>query len=201
MYYTFGIGRSRIYQNELDDAVNCAVVVHLRQGLDTKFITVYECLTDRIRYQYCQACDRATEWLWETRLPKTSGRSKIGAACVRCGSQVALQEISLDGNGDVFEQLAFLFELTTNLAFQPSNVSQDLQYLRNWEKMTLQDLGMHYVNQLRIKDVRVSSTKMANTIEQHKVLRRKVKDWINQNRGEEMRARLMDGNAISGEPT
>jgi hypothetical protein len=187
-YYTFGLGRTRLYFTELEDTVQAAVVVHMRQGLDTKFITVYELGTDRIRYQYCETCNKATQWDWEGRPAR--------AHCTECDATVALHNVALQGDGDPIEQLALLFELVTNKGFQPSNLQESLTHKHGWERMTFRDVGAWYCLQLKMKDVRITSTQCHNTAEQRAIFNTKIRHFINRTRGAELQARIMDQSAL-----
>jgi hypothetical protein len=209
MFYTFTQGRSRTYWPDLENAVRCAVKHQLLQGKDIKYVTVYEVGTDRIRYQYCERCDKATQWDWDQQeydryasyanpVARYSKGRRPEAYCVECGERVAVRTFSVNAQADPLEQLAFMFEVHMNQGFQPTNVESDLSKRRNWERMSVSDAIRWYARELSYKGCTFNIEHGPSTAEQNKTLQTPIRHILNSSRKDEMQTRVMDMRALEG---
>lgn len=137
MYYHYDGGGGRRYYPDIEKAIESAVGMHLHLKLDVNRITIYELMTDRIVYQWCYKCTRATPWRFhepvysaaglndgsKTYLPGMPGHS----ACEGCGNLVSEEHPSIPMNGNPKLVLCYLFELYENRACNSVNL---LKYVK-----------------------------------------------------------------------
>lgn len=191
MFYTFTDGQSKMYFRNLDKAWEKAAQVQLHLGKDLSFCTVYECLTDRIRVQYCWKCGRSKEWEW--RRPTKNHRHEL-AFCCTCGNNRCLEEIVVETAGDPIQTLALLFEQRYNQAFTPGNLLNAIRNERNWERWTVQQTNMYMMSLFPPGVVRCNAGVI--TPEFVRTYNMLIRRWMQHASPNEMRTRVLDAQAI-----
>lgn len=191
MFYTFTDGQSKMYFRHLDQAWEKAAQVQLHLGKDLSFCTVYECLTDRIRVQYCWKCGRSTEWEW--RRPTKNHRHEL-AFCCKCGNNRCLEEVVVHTAADPIQTLALLFEQRYNQAFTPGNLLNAIRNERNWERWTVETTIQFIINLFPHGATRIVQGVI--TPEQSRMGGTLIRRWMQHASPNEMRTRVLDAQAI-----